>query len=1455
MKNPQRILQTVAAFAAAAFIVQSSHAAVVTWNNALGGNWSVGANWDILSAPTSADDARFGNVSAGTPTTMDASITVNSLAYGQDNGSTHTTTINPGQTLNVSRVGAGDVLYVGSTSVSINNNTLVPVTISGAGALTLSGTGDLVVKQGHANNGTHMATLDLSGVDTFTANVGRLLVGQGTGTAINRPSGTLILAKTNHITLSGASPQVMIQDGGQNANGSVASVLTFGQVTELNGNVMRLGGQKGNATLNFNGIFSMPSLKIRGVDGVSRVTVMDFGYNGAAPTTGNNTVCGADFSPGTVDIAATLINIAQGSQAGVGQCTGTLTVGAGVVDADNLEIGWGNANTASASGQTTGNLNVNNNGFFASGALVRVNTQLRLGRTNSPAGPVTGNLTINGGAVHANTIVAGGGVSTINVNAGSTLIITNSAGTLAFPIRNFGLSDATLRVPALNGGAVVAVSNLTVSGSANTINISSIPPIASYPVTFTLINYLGGYTPGAGPLSLGSLPAASPAYAGTLVDVGGGVIQLQLTSGPVVDLSLRWTGVADGSWDSFTQNWLYQGNATNFFAGAATLFNDSTTRTNVDLTEAVSPGSVTVSNNLYAYSFSGIGNIAGASALIKRGTSSLTIDNAGANTVGNVQILGGTLRLGSGGTDGSITAISITNNGALIINRDGASGLSAVISGTGSLTKTGPGALTLSGANSYGGITVLAGGTLQIDGASGAGSLSTSNGTVLAGSGTINGLATVRGQLNPGPVTGPGAFKAHGGLTLASGATLAFNLSATDPSNPAVNDSVEVIGNLSLNNNVIAINIAGTPQNGASYLLFTYTGTLSGSFNPTVAGTHYAASIDTTTPGAVYLNITGSAGADLKWNSTSDAAWDSATANWQNLNTLAASLFFAGDSALLDDTFAVVPGITIDSGLTMTPSVVTNDSDMNAFSISGSGRIGGSASIVKSGSSTLVIGTPNNFTGPVDVYEGTVQTDNDSALGTTLSGTVVHDGATLNLNGRNLGGETITVSGAGVGGQGAIVNNGAGQNQSLRQVVLAGDTTFGGSGLWAMNNGGGTASLSTGGNPYSLTKVGANQVNLAQLASVDAALADIDIQQGTLEFSGNTSSMGDPARTNFVQAGATLAFANGTVAWNKYFVLNGNGLNNTINNGAGANADLVGSVELHGDCIFNVGGTLLSVSSAIAGDGGIIKNGGSPMILHGVNTYKGDTRINTAALRLNGTATIANSSNIIINAGATLTVTGRVDSTFTLVNSQTLKGNGVINGHLIASAGSTVAPGIDAIGALTISNTISLGGSTVMELDEANATNDVLRCNGSVTYGGTLNLVNLGGSLSAGASFKLFNAASYLGTFSSINPATPGPGQTWNTSALNSSGTISVIGSPTALRFSGVSLTGNSLVMSGSNGVPFATYYVRASTDVGLALATWPRVATNAFNASGQFTFTTNTLPSMPVRFYAIEQP
>ncbi|MDB6017167.1 MAG: Alpha-galactosidase [Pedosphaera sp.] len=1450
MKKALPSPRIIAAIIAAVLSTQTIHAATDTWN-ATGGNWSLGANWSTLAAPGTADDAVFSNVGAGTASIMDANRTINSLNYSQDNQSTHTTTISPGQTLTINRTTAGNVLYVGSTSASTTASTLTPVVIQGAGGtLSLSGTGDLVVRQGFSTaNGSHLATLDASGLDTINATLGRLLVGQAiTGDTVNRPSGTFLMAKTNHFTLTGTAPQVMVQDAGVNSNTGAPSLLSLGQLTTIFADSMRLGGQKGSGTVNFNAAFATPKLQLRNADGVSRVSSINVGDNSFV-SSGNNTVASVDLSLGSVDALVGTVVVARGNPGPLlGTCAGTLTMGAGTFDVNTLEVGYQVA--AGASGAVTGTVNVNNN-LQSTGAVLVVNTSMRLARTNTSTVAVNGTLSVNGGTVVASSIVAGGGNSTITLTSGSTLVVSNSAGTLAAPIRNFNISDATLRIPALNSGAVIAVSNLTAGGSQNVVNISAVPPISSYPATFNLITYQTGVS---GNFVLGTLPAASPSYSGTILDTGNGVVALRLTAGPVVDLLLRWTGATDGNWDATTLNWLYQGNSSNFFAGAATSFDDNTTQSNINLTTALSPGTVTVSNNVLQYAFSGSGNIAGASSLTKKGTSSLTIANTGVDNFASVTISSGLLQLGAGGPDGSISTLSITNNGTLVVNRSGSLTLSSAISGTGKLTNSGSGLLILSGANTYSGATVVSAGSLQVDqSTSGSGPLTTAVGTLLSGGGTVNGLVTVGGEINPGAPSVPGVFKAHGGLTLSTGSTLTFDLSATDPSS-AGSDSIDVVGNINANNNTIRVNFSGTPQAGVDYLLITYSGSLVSSFNPVITGTHFPVSLDTSVAGQVTMHVTGSTGSALKWNSLSDSTWDTTAINWLDQGNSTPSAFFSGDSVLLDDTANVVPTITIGAGVSVTPSVITNDSANNSFVINGAGRISGTTSIVKTNSSLLAIGTANNFSGTVDVQAGTLRTDNDTALGTIVGNTTVEAGATLDINGHNLGGEPIIVSGAGVGG-GAIINSGAAQAQAFRQVTLAGDTTFGGTGLWGINNGGGAASLSTGGNPYKLTKVGVNQVTLAQIAAIDAALGDIDIQQGILEFSGVTASMGDPAHTNTVEAGATLSLANTTVAWNKQFVFNGNGVANTVNIGASGNTELAGPVVMHGDCVYNVGGTLLTISSVISGDGGLIKTGNSPMVLTNINTYTGDTHINAAALRLNGSGSIANSTNIVIAAGATLSVTGRVDATFTLVNNQVLKGNGVVNGTLVAGAGSTVAPGLDAVGSLTVSNAVTLSGTNIMELDEANNTNDVLRCNGSITYGGTLNLVNLGGPITAGKTFKLFYGASYPGSFSSIVPATPGAGQTWDISALGTTGTIKVVAVPTPPHFSGSTLSGTNLVLSGTNGVALSSYYVLASTNVALPLASWTTIATNSFDASGNFSFTNGVNPALPKQFFIIRLP
>src|SRR5262249_43810584 len=119
--------------------------------------------------------------------------------------------------------------------------------------------------------------------------------------------------------------------------------------------------------------------------------------------------------------------------------------------------------------------------------------------------------------------------------------------------------------------------------------------------------------------------------------------------------------------------------------------------------------------------------------------------------------------------------------------------VSGVITGPGSLIKTGMGTLTLAGTNSYTGATVVTGGA-----PAGTGDNSSSSGVLvppgamLAGTGTVPGVVVAGGTLMPGQSVG--TINVRGNLAFTTAATYLININAITASQTNVTGSATLNG-------------------------------------------------------------------------------------------------------------------------------------------------------------------------------------------------------------------------------------------------------------------------------------------------------------------------------------------------------------------------------------------------------------------------------------------------------------------------------------------------------------------------------------------------------------------------------------------------------------------------------------------------------------------------------------
>jgi hypothetical protein len=168
------------------------------------------------------------------------------------------------------------------------------------------------------------------------------------------------------------------------------------------------------------------------------------------------------------------------TSSGSGTATGTLTLNAGTLDVNTLDVGYQNSTSAVA--VVTGTVNVNGT------ATLVVNSMLRLARYTGTNTLPVGTLNVGGGTITGSgNIVAGGGTSTLSINGG-TLSLTGFAGVVGAPMGKVALTNATLQFSVNAGTTNLVASSLITGGSSNVINIISLPPVST-PAQMTVIDY------------------------------------------------------------------------------------------------------------------------------------------------------------------------------------------------------------------------------------------------------------------------------------------------------------------------------------------------------------------------------------------------------------------------------------------------------------------------------------------------------------------------------------------------------------------------------------------------------------------------------------------------------------------------------------------------------------------------------------------------------------------------------------------------------------------------------------------------------------------------------------------------------------------------------------------------------------------------------------------------------
>ncbi|HAU9150743.1 TPA: AIDA autotransporter-like protein ShdA, partial [Salmonella enterica subsp. enterica serovar Agona] len=454
-------------------------------------------------------------------------------------------------------------------------------------------------------------------------------------------------------------------------------------------------------------------------------------------------------------------------------------------------------------------------------------------------------------------------------------------------------------------------------------------------------------------------------------------------------------------------------NAENTYTGGTTISGGTLVATNVD---ALGSGDVTDDATLELNTGGTFDNaISGSGQVVKSGDDVLTL--SGANSYS-----GGTLI-----SDGTLVASNVealgtgdvTDDAVLELNTGG--DFDNAISGSGQVVKSGDDVLTLSGANSYSGGTLISDGTLVA-----------SNVEAL-GTGDVTDDATL--ELNTGGdfinnIGGTGRVEKSGDDKLTLSGSNTYTGGTLISSGTLVANEVNALGTGDITDNAtLALNAVGDFDNAISGSgKVEKSGddalTLSGSNTYTggtliSSGTLVASNVEALGTGDVTDNAT----LELNTSGTFDNAISGSgqvVKSGDKMLTLSGANSYSGGTLISDGTLVASNVESLGTGdVTNNATLELNTGGDFTNNISGSGQV------VKSGDDALALSGANSYTGGTLISSGTLVATNVDALG---SGDVT-DNATLELN---TGG---TFDNA-ISGSGQVVKSGD------KTLTLSGSNTY-----------------------------------------------------------------------------------------------------------------------------------------------------------------------------------------------------------------------------------------------------------------------------------------------------------------------------------------------------------------------------------------------------------------------------